>query len=509
MTRRHPPASPPVPSLLSRLRALRAPKLESLFVAAIVLFGFRVGARSIEDNSMFTHIRTGIDMVAGRGIPREDPYSYTASGSRWVVQSWLPEWTYGWAQRLGGSDADGFRLVVLEQALVVALLAWLVVRLARAGSPLRTALAGGTAVGLGAAYWAPRPLLFGLVCMALTITVVERRRTPWLLLPIVWLWVNSHGSFPLGLVWLGARALGEGLDWRAWPRETVRYVGGFAAGLVVSVVNPLGAALLTFPLTLGEKRAAFQNIVEWESPDFQSSSGRFALIFLAVTVFFLLRARLTWRDVVPVSVFFVAILLAMRNIPVAAIVVAPVLGRVLKRPEGSAAEVRARDARARPRLNALLLGAIGVAFLVFGMSIAQADPLRFRIYPAEASEYMRAEGLLDGSHRIIHQDFVGNYLSLRYGRKTKIFIDDRYDMYPLSLSRDYTALVRGQKEAVRVVDRWKADVVLWDNRLPLASILEARPDWREVYRKKDWVVYRRVPPAGPASGSTPAPAPPA
>ena len=67
-------------------------------------------------------------MVAGGGIPRTDPYSFTAFGDSWVVQSWLPDWTYGWAHRLGG-----FRLVLLEQALLIAVLVWLVVRLARAG----------------------------------------------------------------------------------------------------------------------------------------------------------------------------------------------------------------------------------------------------------------------------------------------------------------------------------------------------------------------------------------
>src|SRR5687767_2501267 len=159
---------------------------------------------------MLTHLRTGIDMVHGRGIPRRDPYSWTAQGVDWVVQSWLPAWTYGWVHRLGG-----YRLVVLEQAVLMAVLAWLVLRLARAASPSRTALSGLIVVGIGLRYWAPRPLLFGLICMALTVTIVERRRTPWLLVPVVWFWVQSHGSFPLGLAWLAARAVGEGLDWRS------------------------------------------------------------------------------------------------------------------------------------------------------------------------------------------------------------------------------------------------------------------------------------------------------
>ena len=88
-------AVPPAPAAAgtSRLRGLRAPRLDSLFIAALVLFGFRLGVRPIGDNSMFTHLRTGADMTGGRGIPRTDPYTFTAAGRRWVVQSWLPEWT--------------------------------------------------------------------------------------------------------------------------------------------------------------------------------------------------------------------------------------------------------------------------------------------------------------------------------------------------------------------------------------------------------------------------------
>ncbi|MEA2843670.1 MAG: hypothetical protein QOJ69_1341, partial [Actinomycetota bacterium] len=132
-------------------QAVVSPSLESLFILAVVLFGYRVGARPIGDNSMLTHLRTGIDMARTGAIPRHDPYSYTAFGHDWVVQSWFPEWTYGWAYRIGGLE-----MVVFEQALLVALLVWLVVRLARTGSPLRTALAGLTAVGVGAAFWTPR-----------------------------------------------------------------------------------------------------------------------------------------------------------------------------------------------------------------------------------------------------------------------------------------------------------------------------------------------------------------
>ena len=472
------------------MRRLRAPRLESLFVAVLVLFGFRLGVRPIADNSMFTHLRTGVDMVAGEGIPRVDPYSYTAAGRHWVVQSWLPEWTYGWAHRLG----DGFELVVLEQALLCALLALLIARLARAGSPLRTAVAGAVAIGIGAPFWSPRPLLFGLVCMALVVTVVERRRSPWLLVPLVWLWVQSHGSFPLGLAWLGARAVGEWLDWRARPHDTLRYVGWFVAGLGASVISPLGARLLLFPLTVGEKREAFMTIAEWKSPNFQSSAGRFSLLFLALALVLLVRFRVSWRDLVPVVGFLVASLLALRNLPVAAIVVAPVLGRALRRPEGYTGRplsTAGPPAPANARLHRALMATILALFVLFGASAFTTPPLRLRAYPVRAATYLDDQGLLAGPHRLAQQDFVGNYLTLRFGRTARVFVDDRVDMYPATVSEDYRELLGGTPESLGVLDRRGVDVVLWDRQLALATVLQVSGRWVQVLRYDDWVVYRR------------------
>jgi len=477
-----------VSSLTRRLRAL---KLESLFVAALVLFGFRLGVRPIADNSMFTHLRTGIDIAGGRGIPRFDPYSYTAGGERWVAQSWLPEWTYGWLHRLG----DGFELVVLGQALLCSLLALLMVRLVRAGSSLRTTLAGALALGIGAPFWSPRPLLFGLVCMALVVTVVERRKAPWLLVPIVWLWVQSHGSFPLGLAWLGARAVGEWLDWRARPNDTLRYLGWFGAGLAASIVSPLGARLLLFPLTVGDKRDAFTSVVEWQSPDFQSSAGRFSLVFLALALVVLLRARLSWRDLVPTVGFVVASLVALRNLPAAAVVLAPVLGRALRRPEGSASWYSGGSSSSPPavnhRLNRVMLATIALAFAIFGASVFTTPPLRLQSYPVKAVTFLYDQRLLTDPHHLAHQDFVGNYLSLRFGREVKVFVDDRVDMYPSEISKDYSTLLGAAPDSLGVLERHAVDVVLWNRELALGTVLQASGAWTEIFRDGDWVVYRR------------------
>src|SRR3954469_17257036 len=302
----------------------RAPSLESLFVATLALFGFRLGSRPIGDNSMFVHLRTGIDMARTGAIPRRDPYSFTARGHPWVVQSWLPEGTYGWGHELGA-----YRLVVVEQPILMAVLAVLLALLARAGTPLRTALAAGIAVGAGAAYWVPRPLMFGLICMALTVLVVERRWSRWWLIPILWVWVSSHGSFILAVAWLGGRGVGEAIDKKGWPSESVHYAVGMVAGLAVSVLNPLGPKLLTFPLAVQQKASVFKTIVEWHSPNFQTAAGEFTLVFLVIALLVFFRRGIRWSDAVPIVGMLAASLIAQRNLPLAAVVMAPALGRAL------------------------------------------------------------------------------------------------------------------------------------------------------------------------------------
>lgn len=464
----------------------RVPKLESLFVATFVLFGFRVGVAPIVDNSMLTHLRTGIDMVRHGAIPRADPYSWSAKGTGWVLQSWLPEWTYGWAHRIGG-----YRLVVLEQAVLLAVLAWLLLRLARAGSPSRTALSGLIAVGMCFPFVAPRPLLFGLICMALTVLIVERRATPWLLVPVVWVWVQSHGSFPLGLAWLGARAVGEGLDWKARPREALSYLGAFVGGMVVSIANPLGVRLLAFPLTLLTKRSSFQSIAEWKSPNFQHGAAEVALVFLVLALLMFVRARLPWRDVVPVVGFLALGLLAVRNIPVTAIVIAPVLGRALRRPE--TARPRPADEVSHDRTNRALAVTLAVAFVLFGASIWSKPGLDLSSYPTAAAAFLDRQGLLSAPHRVVERDYVGNFLELRYGSRVPVFVDDRYDMYPAALTQQYLTLLAARPGALDILDRRDVDIVLWNTNQPLTYLLQVSGRWQQIYGDSNWVVFRRSP----------------
>lgn len=476
-------------------RAARQP-MDALFVAAFGLVGLVLGARPISDNSTFVHVRTGIDIVSGLGIPRADPYSATAAGSEWVVQSWLPAVVYGIAQKL---DDAGRILLVLNGALT-ALLALLIHRLARAGSPLRTLGAALVAVAVSGPWWAPRPLLVGLACLALTILVVEGGRRPWLLLPIVWVWVNSHGSFPLGALWLGATAIGCAIDERRLVTDRFKAGLWFLGGLVMASVNPLGPKLLLFPLVVGDRREVFGFIIEWKSANFQSDRGIFTALALGIAVIVLSRRRIPWRAALPVGLFVLLGLLAQRNLGPAGIVLAPALGLALmRRPdeqagelaeeaEGTAAKAAPPAAPARrDRVLGALMGVVAVVLLANAMS---TGALNLKAYPVEVMAAGERLGAFGADELVAVQDKVGCYRILRRGRDARVFIDDRYDMYPVDVSLDYKALLEATRKGIDVLDRRGVDAVLWERSLPLVTALSER-GWKETAGDDRWVLLQR------------------
>jgi len=339
----------------------------------------------------------------------------------------------------------------------------------------------------------PRPLMFGLLAMAVMVLIVERRRSPWWLIPVVWIWVSSHGSFLLAPAWLGARALGDAIDRRAWPAESVRYLGGLAAGLLVSIANPLGFRLLSFPLAVQEKQRIFKTIVEWHSPNFQVSEGEWTLVFLGLALLILLHRGALMRDVLPIVGFLAAGLIAQRNLPLGAIVLAPALGRAMRPGDDSAAA--SGTARREPSVVNLGFAAVlVVAFAVFTAGVYRTAPLDVRDYPVAAVNFLERSGLRGSSHRMVEQDVVGCYLDLRYGHQARVFVDDRYDMFPLAVADDYEDLIKGNPKSLTILDRLHVDVVLWDKNLALVGTVRATGRWQQVFSKRSWVVLRRAQP---------------
>ena len=455
---------------------LRAPSAAAVVGGAAALWGLAIGLEPLSDNSGLTHLATG-RLILEHGVPHTDPFSFTAAGHPWTVSSWLASVGMALAERV--NEGHG---VLLARAVLTTALAALAWRLTRPAEVLAgRILAVSLVLVVGSGVWPERPLLLGLVFLAILAVVVERDAgSPWIVAAVMWLWVNTHGSFPMGLVYLGARRAGRRLD-RAPPGRLRMVAVAALAGTLAGAVNPIGPRLLVFPFHLLGRHDLLARVVEWRSPDFSQKADLVFLAGLLLTVVLAGRRR-SWEDGLVAVVFGAAACVAQRNMALAAIALAPVLARGL-------AGLGTVTGTARGRATAAAGLALGAAAALVVAAALQRPAYDLSGFPVRELDWMEDRGLLAG--RVATQDFVGNLMGERMGPGRHVFFDDRFDLYPRRLIADSVSLLDGDEGWQRRLDTYRIDAVIWERSKPLAGLLALDPGWRIVRRNADWIVAVR------------------
>jgi hypothetical protein len=426
-----------------------------------------IGLARLSDNSFFTHLATGRLILDTGHIPTVDPYSFTVRGEPWVVQSWLASLLYGVTEDVFGGDG----LRVLTGLLVVGItaVAW---RLARPARSFVVRLGiGALVLGVGSGLWAERPLLIGLLALGLTILAAEGGLDPRWLVPIGWIWVNSHGSFPLGVVYLLVVLVGCRLDGTPAMVER-RAFTWLTGGILLGAINPLGPRLLIFPFELLQKRELLSYVSEWQAPTFLSLGQRLFLVQLAVVIVALVR-RPSYRSGLVVCVFTLAALLGARNLTEASLDFGS-LRCDLRGPLASG------------------LAAMGLALAALLGSTRLSEPaFDFRGYPVEAVQHLVDHDVDLHEVRMAQPDLAGNFLELRFGDEANVFFDDRFDLFPKEVSDAHVALLNGSADADEALDTFDVDLVLLRRGDAYSQTLDASPDWRRLTSEKAWLLFCR------------------
>ena len=470
---------------------MRSPRVSTVAGGAFALWGLGVGLERLHDNSYLTHLATGRFILA-HGVPTTDPYTFTAHGRPWVVESWLAEVVYRVVEMAWG--AHGLQVLHGLLCLVLGALGWVLTRPARQLPGRIIVAAGLLAVGTG--YWSPRPLLFALVLFAVLIVMVENDTgPPWAVVPLVWVWVNVHGSWPFALAYLLLRLAGRRADGVPLGRLP-RLVGFAVVGAVLGALNPIGPRLVAYPLTVLTHHQAFSHIVEWQSPSFSDAVNVALLAMVLLGVILLVARRGTIEDALVLTLFTGAALAASRNVPVAALVVTPVLARGM-------AGLGTIDGTGRGVVAGAALVVLGALGIVMVAGVVKHPAYNLATYPVDEVTWMQDHGLVPG--RVAAPDYVGNYLEWRYGTRAHVFIDDRVDIFPAAVNRDYDVLLDGAQGWQAVLARYRFTAVLWPRSEPLASLVAEDPDWKVRVLDRHWVVAVPGPHRAPAGAPSPAP----
>jgi hypothetical protein len=457
-------------------------------LAALMVGAVFVGARGfIVDPDLWWHIKVGQNILSTHSWPTTDPYSFTVAGHPWLAYEWLGEVLLGAVERFWGLQGLEACLVVLGSAVMLALYAYTTLR---TGNSKAGFAASAVLYLLAAPSFSLRPQMLGYLFLILTLIALERfrqgnSRALWFLPPLYLIWVNTHGSWVIGLgaifvFWAsGLMDLHLGsIEARRWSTaERIRIESIFLLCLAVLPITPYGARVAASPFEYAfDLPLNVTHIQEWQPMPFSLTGGK---IFLALLLgFFLINIAVRFSCRLHELVLFVGgtvmACLHLRFLLVFVPFFAPLFATTLER------WIPAYDKRKDYIiLNVVLMLAVFAAMVRYFPTATDMQQSVTRQYPVRAVEYLRQHPVPGPMYNTYG---YGGYLIWSALPGHRLFIDGRADLYERGGTfAEYLQTADLRPAAFSVLRRYGIQSCFLERGEALATVLSASPEWQRVY----------------------------
>lgn len=470
---------------------------------------FYEGRNFSVDPDVWWHIRTGQNILATHRWPTSDPYSFTVSGAPWMAYEWLGDAFLGAVAKYGGLQGLLALLIVLSSAIVLALYYFAALR---SGSSKAGFVSSLVLCPIAFASFTLRPQMFGYLFLILTLIALERwrqgrERGIWFLPPLFLVWVNTHGSWLIGLglivsclaCGLKQFSLGsiEAASWSNRQRRHLELV--LLLCLSVIPITPYGPHLAAYPFTVASSLPInVGNVLEWQSMPFNLVGGK---IFLAVVLgFFLLQMVVRSKfHLAEILLFFGGSAMACLHLRFVILFVpffAPVFAVLLRR--WAPPYERSKDQFV---LNGVIIAMVVAGVIRYFPSRLETQSIVDREFPARAVSYLKQHPVAGPMYNAYG---FGGYLIWALPER-KVFIDGRGDLYELGGAfGDYLEIAHLRPAAFALLKAYRIQSCLLERSEPLATVLAAMPEWQTAYSDDGSVLYvRRNQTAGSPAVSPP------
>jgi hypothetical protein len=452
-------------------------------------------------------------------VPQTEPLMPLARGVPFIDTAWLSQWLGYQAYEHWGVTAVQF----LFAAPITATIAVLSITLLRRTGSLVAAIIGVAAFGW--LNWGPlmivRPQLAGLVCFTLLLsggTSSRWRCWYWVGVPALFAaWGNLHGSFPVGLLLLGALCAGRAVDlgwrtksWRAlWRDVAVRrpfLLLELAAAAVL--LNPYGLGIYAEALTFSSN-PNLKDLVEWDPLTVRVPFGQAAAV---IAVALCIAYRLTPRRVRAAELlllfgFGTLALWHSRMLVWWSVVAAYYLAL-----HGAAIWQQWRHVEQVPsprsgKWSVVTAGLIWICFAYtpFGLTLLHGKPAdpqaaaeQFRRSvseqtPIDAVEYLRTKQV---QGQLFNTYEWGDYLLWAGPDNVQVFAASHAHLIPHEVWDDYMRTAYAHEGWEMNLDRYGVNTVLVDQQWRGALIrkLKSDEDWEVGYEDSVAVVFLRKQP---------------
>jgi hypothetical protein len=449
----------------------------------------------VADPDLWWHVRVGSDILKTHHWPTVDSYSFTAAGTPWIAYEWLGEVALAGVAKMGGLFAMAAFRFFLAAVVLLALyyLGTLRSRNCKAGF-----IPAALLCSLVLLSFTLRPQMFGYLFLVITLIVLEKFRQGvawplWLLPPMFLLWVNTHGSFIVGIAvvaiyllsGLWAFQLGD-VEAVEWTRKQ-RFQLELALLLCIAVlsITPYGVQLALYPFDMMFRQPLnISWITEWNVMPFDQVGGKLFLGTVAVAVAAQVLFRFRWR-LEEMLLVFAGTLMACLHVRMLLIFIpffVPVFATMAARwlpPYDRAKEHYV--------LNVVLISSLTAAIIYYWPSRASIEKSVNANFPVSAVAYVDSHGV--PTPMLANYGFGGFLLSTGH----PVFIDGRGDLYERAgVLSDFITLTQLKPGAFKVFDKYGVRSCLLLAQEPLSVVLGNSPAWRKVYTDDTAAVFVRV-----------------
>jgi hypothetical protein len=476
--------------------------LRFLLVPALVFIATAMDRNYQTD--LWHHLARGRVLVEEGLLLDADRFTCTIPGRAFQDCNW------GWqAANYGLYRLGGLSLVQTANAATLAATLAVLVALCRRRSGSLLAAAGvGLVVFFG--LWQMliiRPQTLSLLLFVLLYASLEGalRRPRLLFVPplILGVWVNVHGGFPVGLALVGCYLLAQALGARR-VADAFPWAWCLAGCFAATLLNPYGWRVYEYVL-LTSRTASGRHIDEWLPPGLGLLTGKVwvlsVLLLLGLLAWTGRRASddrvRTWRDVCLMACFLLPAFGSVRMVAWWLLVSAPLLAERLadlwprlRQPEDE-----------KPTAGAALAVAGLVAAVVLSLPWLErynpvlARPGRAHRVETDLQAVADRLGADAPACRVFTRFAWGEYLGWSLVGRGTVFMDGRIEIFPDEIWAQYNAVVRGRADWQAVLDRHGVDVLVLDAagyHQALLPLVARSPDWQEVLRKGDGVLFVRA-----------------
>ncbi len=452
--------------------------------ALIILTGvfIFVNTHPIRPHDFWWHIAVGKAILENGQIPLVDIYSYTAYATPYPSYQvfWLMEILLYSIFRAGGAA-----LIVFIQSLVLtsAYLLVLLTCLHQSNDWRVAAFSTAFAVALGINDWNVRPQVISFLLGAVFLYLIQRLRSglnpAWaIILPLLMvIWVNSHGTFLLGILFVSLW-MGEEL-WRLiivrWKVGTsTNFCQVLVPGLILLIttlacfVNPAGFGILKYLRTLLGHSVVQNLVVEWAPPKMNTLVGGLFFTSLLMTGIILVFSprRPTFFHLLGFLAMALLSCLTSRGIIWYGMVMAPVVAG-----HSHALWVHVRrnkdlpkNYQGKPLINWMFLCVIfglGIITLPWFKEHLPMPELKAglisRETPIQATEYILQN---HSPGKMFHAMSFGSFLIWAAYPEYQVFVDSRIELYPLAIWQDYLEISNAVGDWEEKLDRYGVNTLM-------------------------------------------------